>query len=80
MRCDSKQLLQWNLDVKMQLYGTIAAADRDCAADGESIAMDILAVNYHRRDAITFRAALEREGSVMNITIHLYKIETILLS
>jgi len=33
-----------------------AATDRDWAADGESVAADIEALNYHRRDAITVRS------------------------
>ncbi len=29
--------------------GTVEAADRDCAADGERVAADIEAEDYHRR-------------------------------
>ena len=32
-----------------QLPGTVEAADRDCTADGESVAADIEAEDYHRR-------------------------------
>jgi hypothetical protein len=32
-----------------QLPGTVEAADRDCAADGERVAADIEAEDYHRR-------------------------------
>jgi len=32
-----------------QLTGTVEAADRDCAADGERVAADIEAEDYHRR-------------------------------
>ena len=31
-----------------QLPGTVEAADRDCAADGERVAADIEAEDYHR--------------------------------
>jgi hypothetical protein len=52
MRCDVQQLLQWKLEVKRQLHETVAVADQDYAADGESVAADIEALNYHRRDVI----------------------------
>ncbi len=32
-----------------QLPGTVEAADRDCAADGDRVAADIEAEDYHRR-------------------------------
>ena len=54
MRCDAQQLLQWKLEVmnvgcQRQLRGTVTVADRDCAADGERVAADIEAEDYHRR-------------------------------
>ena len=56
MRCDAQQLLQWKLEVmyvgcQRQLPGTVTGADRDsrCAADGERVAADIEAEEYHRR-------------------------------
>jgi hypothetical protein len=45
------------IEVKTQFRETVAAADRDCAADGVSGAADNEALKYHQRDA-TFRAAL----------------------
>ena len=34
---------------RRQFPGTVAAADGDCAADGERVAADIEAEDYHRR-------------------------------
>jgi len=76
MRCTT--VLQWKLEVKRQLHETVAVADQDCAADGESVAADIEALNYHRRDAITFRAhLLGRKGSVTIITVIHIEIEVV---
>jgi len=36
-----------------QLPGTVEAADRDCAADGERVAADIEAEYYHRRSNVS---------------------------
>ena len=36
-----------------QLPGTVEAADRDCAADGERVAADIEAEDYHRRSNVS---------------------------
>ena len=54
MRCDAQLLLQWKLEVmyvgcQRQLPGTVTVANRDCAADGERVAADIEAEDYHRR-------------------------------
>ena len=40
MRCNALQLPQWKQEVKAQFRETVAAADRDCAADGVSVAAD----------------------------------------
>jgi len=55
--CNALQLPQWKQEVKTQFRETVAAADRDCAADGVSGAADNEALKYHQRDA-TFRAVL----------------------
>ena len=44
MRCDAQQL-----GYRRQFLGIFAAADGDCAADGERVAADIEAEDYHRR-------------------------------
>jgi len=51
MRCTTVTPVEAGSHVgcQTQLPGTVAAADQDCAADGERVAADIKAEDYHRR-------------------------------
>jgi hypothetical protein len=51
MRCTTVAPVEAGSHVgcQRQLPGTVEAADRDCAADGERVAADIEAEDYHRR-------------------------------
>jgi hypothetical protein len=51
MRCTTVAPVEAGSHVgcQRQLPGTVTVADRDCAADGERVAADIEAEDYHRR-------------------------------
>ena len=51
MRCTTVAPVEAGSHVgcQRQLPETVEAADRDCAADGERVAADIEAEDYHRR-------------------------------
>ena len=51
MRCTTVAPVEAGSHVgyRRQFPGTVAAADGDCAADGERVAADIEAEDYHRR-------------------------------
>ena len=51
MRCTTVAPVEAGSQVgcKRQLHGTVTAADGDCAADGERVAADIEAEDYHQR-------------------------------